>query len=118
MAEKKSKSNRRRPTIPKPAAAPPAPTLDTLVHVICYGNARGRIWQADPADKGAFTLTVDHCVRDGEGNETISEAFHVADVRHLAKVVKECCRWIEWQQGRLFPSTPPPRSTRKEPRHG
>jgi len=84
------------------AATPPRPATSTAdpqpkpVHTIAYDTVRGRIWK----DATGFTVTVDRCHRY-HGGEQLSSAFFVRDLQELAKVSRECQRWIEWQERRL-----------------
>jgi hypothetical protein len=79
-------------------ANPPAPAAEKPIHRIQLGIVRGSIWKSGLPEKPVYTLTLDRVVTDKARNEHVTQVFESSDVRHLAKVTRECAAWIEWQE--------------------
>jgi hypothetical protein len=82
---------------PPPPTSSPRDESNKPVHVIRYGAVRGSIWKSESGGKVTFTLTVDRIVVDKKA-EHVTQVFESPDTRHLARVVSECAKWIEWQE--------------------
>ena len=80
------------------AAQDLSPVESKPVHLIHYGNVRGRIHRSESKPGMTHTMTCERVWRDSARNEHVSQIFESGDLRMLAKVAAECLHWIEWQE--------------------